>query len=100
VQRALRPTIDGLASGLQNKRMKHQAAHVRDGVPRLIVDYLKAHPRAADSAEGIRHWWLGDSGATASAEEIERALAQLVGEGLMRRVSLADGTQLYSRGVD
>ncbi|VTU27733.1 MULTISPECIES: hypothetical protein [unclassified Variovorax] len=80
--------------------MKHPAAHVRDGVERLIVDYLKAHPRAADSAEGIRRWWLGDSGAAASAEEIERALAQLVGEGLMRRVSLADGTQLYSRGVE
>lgn len=80
--------------------MKHQAAHVRDGVPRLIVDYLKAHPRAADSAEGIRRWWLGDNGATTTPQEVESALAQLVGDGLMRRVSLADGTLLYSRGVE
>jgi aryl-alcohol dehydrogenase-like predicted oxidoreductase len=69
-------------------------------LPRLILDYLQAHPHAADSAEGIRRWWLGARGAATAPDEIERALAQLVRQGLMRQVGLADGTQLYARGLD
>jgi hypothetical protein len=76
--------------------MSTEGSHAADVIPRLVLDYLAAHPRAADSAEGIRRWWLGGSGAALDPCEIERALAQLVDEGWMRRVGLADGTVLFA----
>lgn len=66
-------------------------------IPRLIVAYLSAHPRAADSADGIRRWWLGPSGAAVRLDEVEQALATLVDQGQVRQVRIADGTLLYSR---
>lgn len=77
--------------------MKQQGSDATDIIPRLILDYLAAHPCAADSSEGIRRWWLGASGAAAAPSDVERALTQLVDDGLVRRVDLADGTLLYSR---
>ncbi|OUL98526.1 hypothetical protein [Variovorax sp. JS1663] len=73
-----------------------QGTYAIDSIERRVLDYLASHPHAADSAEGIRRWWLGSQGATATPEEIEQALARLVDGGLMRRVSLADGTRLYA----
>lgn len=77
--------------------MKQAGSQAQETVSRLILDYLGAHPLAADSAEGIGRWWLGACGAAATPEQVERALVHLVEGGLMRRVSLADGTVLYAR---
>lgn len=59
-----------------------------------IEAHLEAHPQAADSAEGVARWWLG--GNAASAREVERALVSLVRSQRVRRVTLADGSSLYS----
>lgn len=60
-----------------------------------IERHLRAHPQAADSAEGVARWWLDNAGSLASLGEVERALHRLVRRRLVRRVTLADGTQLY-----
>lgn len=59
-----------------------------------IAAYLARHPRARDTADGIRMWWLDDPGAT-SAGEVERTLDRLVGQGIMARTMLADGQTVY-----
>lgn len=61
-----------------------------------IVDYLHAHPLAADSADGVRRWWLGAPGLAVRLDEVESALDLLVGRSVLRRLPLADGTVLYA----
>ncbi|MDB5970540.1 MAG: hypothetical protein JWQ90_2990 [Hydrocarboniphaga sp.] len=61
-----------------------------------VLRYLAAHPNAADSAVGIRQWWLGDVGFKASAMELQAALDQMVARRQIRVSVLADGIELYS----
>ena len=61
-----------------------------------IVAYLHAHPLAADSADGVRRWWLGAPGRVVGLHEVESALDVLVGRSVLRRLPLADGTVLYA----
>ena len=62
-----------------------------------VLAYLDKHPRAADTAEGIRRFWLADSGAYALGE-VEYVLERLVRKGAMGRRSLPDGRILYIDG--
>ncbi|HJV48065.1 MAG TPA: hypothetical protein VJ549_02200 [Geothrix sp.] len=62
---------------------------------RGILDYLRAHPEAADSLEGIASWWLPASGYSAPTEAVQEALALLVAEHRIARIDLADGRTLY-----
>lgn len=62
-----------------------------------ILNHLDAHPLAADSASGVAEWWLGPAHANVTVEQVEQALDSLVGRQLLRRVTLSDGTTLYSR---
>lgn len=68
------------------------------GVQRAIEEYLATHPHAADSIEGVARWWVEERGVQATADEVRLALAELVASGVVRRVRLADGTVLYSKG--
>lgn len=54
-----------------------------------ILRYLKAYPNACDSADGVRAWWLRDSGATPA--EVSAALDLLVSSGKVERVSRPTG---------
>jgi hypothetical protein len=60
-----------------------------------ILAHLAANPTAADSAEGVARWWLGDRAGAAGVDEVQAALEALVREGRMRRMKLADGNWLY-----
>jgi len=61
-----------------------------------IVEYLHAHPLAADSADGVRRWWIGAQRAGPRLDEVESALDLLVERRVLRRLPLADGTVLYA----
>jgi hypothetical protein len=67
-------------------------------VNRLVLEirrYLQAHPRAADSAEGIATWWI--AGAQHSGlDAVESALERLVGTGEIRKQVLPDGKTVYA----
>ncbi len=67
-------------------------------VRRAIEKYLAQHPQAADSAAGVARWWVEARGVAASAELVGRVLAEMVDAGVLRRITLADGTVLYSKG--
>jgi len=50
-------------------------------VPRVaiaILNYLRDHPSAKDSAKGIAQWWVGEK-----LEMVEKALALLTREGVI-----------------
>lgn len=60
-----------------------------------IERYLRAHPNAADTAEGIAQWWLSKTEHASNPAIIQVALNMLVSEGRVDRAVLADGTVLY-----
>lgn len=61
-----------------------------------IVEHLRAHPHAADSAAGVARWWLGPAHAGVAVERVEAALDRLVALGVLRQLRLADGSVLYA----
>ena len=62
-------------------------------VAERILRYFDEHPNAADTAEGIRKWWL-PPGAEAP---VQAALDALVARGLVELVSAAGGDGIYRR---
>lgn len=64
-------------------------------IAKEIATYLKRHPQAADTPEGIRDWWL--SSRPSSLEEVKRALEYLVRRGLVEKYPLANGQVLFRR---
>jgi hypothetical protein len=66
-------------------------------IAQIIERYVTKHPRAADTAEGVRAWWVGAERHDASIEDVQRALDVLVESGRLRRSILPDGAAIYSR---
>lgn len=69
----------------------------KEAVAAAILDYLRAHPMAADSAHGVQRWWIGSRRVGLGVEEVESALDLLVERNLLRRLRLMDGTVLYAQ---
>ena len=69
----------------------------KEAVAAAILDYLRAHPMAADSADGVQRWWIGSRRVGLGVEEVESALDLLVERNLLRRLRLMDGTVLYAQ---
>jgi hypothetical protein len=63
---------------------------------RSVRAYLATHPAAADSASGIRRWWLRDDLACASITDLETALKTIVATGALTEHRLLDGSVVYS----
>ena len=64
-----------------------------------IINYLHKNPNAGDSLKGVMSWWISPTYKNnANAEKIEEVLEQLIIEGLVKKVSLIDGTFLYKQG--
>ena len=66
-------------------------------VGEAIVRYLESHPDAADTARGIRQWWLSDVAVEIGRGDLCAALDALVREGKVRRETLPGGARVYSR---
>ncbi len=69
------------------------------GVCDAILRYLAMHPDAADSAIGIRQWWLQDQDVNPTPGELQDALNRLVADGLIRRDERIGGVDIYSARV-
>ena len=63
---------------------------------RALARYLRDHPNASDSAEGMRRWWLPD-GLTVTADELEKALTWMKQHGLIDDTVAADGQVRFRR---
>jgi len=60
-----------------------------------ILRYLLERPNAADTAEGIKRWWLPRIRLDSAASDVEQALTHLVVRGKVLASELADGTTVY-----
>ena len=64
--------------------------------PRIeIVEYLRAHPSAADTVDGIMHWWLPLQRYETAREVIQKALDDLFEEGLIEYVVTSDNRKVF-----
>jgi hypothetical protein len=61
-----------------------------------MMNYLRKHPDAADTLDGIVAWWLPLQRFETIKVRVESALAHLVEKGLLNREQLPDGSQLYA----
>ena len=52
-------------------------------VAREIEDYLRAHPQAADSLEGIATWWVSRQRIQDEVEVVQAALVELSRAGVL-----------------
>lgn len=68
-------------------------------IERALLAYLRGHPRAADTIDGIVEWWLPLQRFATARECVERALDKLAANGTLRRESLHDGRVLYALNI-
>ncbi len=61
-----------------------------------ILSYLRAHPQAADTVDGIVEWWLPRQRHDEAVDRVQHALDELVARGLVDKITLVDGTVLYA----
>jgi hypothetical protein len=60
-----------------------------------ILAYLADHPDSGDTLEGIVQWWLLEQSIKHQAAKVEKALKELVAEGLVLENKGADGRIRY-----
>jgi hypothetical protein len=75
----------------------HTVRHSPDVVAQWIADHLARHPDAADTADGIRRWWLAPLHGEIAVEIVEEALEALERSGVVSRHAVA-GQAVYGRG--
>lgn len=55
-----------------------------------IIEYLRAHPSAADTVDGIILYWLSRQRYETAKDTIERALEDLVKQGVIEYVATGE----------
>jgi hypothetical protein len=91
-------------AGLSSARVRRPAMAVDEDLVRSIAEaienYLRSHPDAADSSEGIHRWWLPERLTQAQPESVVAALERLISTGVVRRNEVGGGgAVLYSLGL-
>ncbi len=65
-----------------------------------ILDYLKSHPRVADTLDGVTRWWLLRQRYLRGLNQVESALEDLVTQGLVEKRLYSHGTVVYAATLD
>ena len=52
-------------------------------VEQAVLDYLRAHPNAGDTLEGIAGWWMARQRVEIAVQVVARALTRLLQRGLI-----------------
>lgn len=65
-----------------------------------IMQYLKIHPAASDTPDGIANWWIHHQRYLLGLEKVKEALNYLEEKGLVRRQLNLDGRLVYSANTD
>jgi hypothetical protein len=61
-----------------------------------VLGYLRGHPDAADTLDGIVEWWLPRQRYETERRRVEAVLSQLVARGVLRCSGLPGGAGLYA----
>ena len=60
-----------------------------------IVEYLRNHPYAADTLDGILDWWLHRQRYVTAKEAIQKALDDLVQQKIIDYLDIGEGKRIY-----
>lgn len=75
--------------------MTNDEQETTSGLAQEILDYLKERPTAADTFDGIVHWWLLHQRYLLGVTLVRSALDKLVSGNQVGQRTNADGTTLY-----
>lgn len=64
-------------------------------VAERIRRYLRAHPEAKDTLEGIAEWWLAQDRITHAVEQVSEAVALLVEKGYLMERQVTGAKTIY-----
>lgn len=64
-------------------------------VAERILRYLREHPEAKDTVEGIAEWWLAEDKITHAVDQVSEAVAWLVEKGHLMERQVAGGKTIY-----
>jgi Fe2+ or Zn2+ uptake regulation protein len=62
---------------------------------RQILRYLREHPEAQDTVEGIMVWWVSERAIKYWLPQVRKSLAALVTQGFLVKRTGADGRIFY-----
>lgn len=82
--------------GAKSKRPEREAAP--EEIARLaaeVLRYLRRHPGAADTVEGIAEWWVAKQLLEDTLERVQAAVERLVAEGVLEPTGGAAGRPRY-----
>jgi hypothetical protein len=60
-----------------------------------ILNYLKKHPEAGDTLEGIANWWLVQQRIEEMVDEVAAALDNLIEKGSIQALESQSGVTIY-----
>lgn len=60
-----------------------------------VVRYLRRHPGAADTVEGIAEWWVAKQRLEDTLERVQAAVERLVADGVLEPTGGAAGRPRY-----
>ncbi len=75
--------------------MTNDVQEPSNGLAQEILDYLMERPTAADTFDGIVHWWLLHQRYLMGVTLVRNALDKLVSANQVGQRTNADGTTLY-----
>lgn len=61
-----------------------------------IMEYLRRHPNASDSFDGVALWWLLQQAIERDMDLVKQALEQLAREGRIAKSQNANNETIYS----
>jgi Fe2+ or Zn2+ uptake regulation protein len=76
----------------------NQCQHIDRKLPTLarhILRYLREHPEAQDTIEGITVWWVSERVIKQWLPQVRNALSALIARGYLEKHTQADGRMLY-----
>jgi hypothetical protein len=76
--------------------MSEDARSAEEEIALQILEYLKDHPQAKDTIEGISQWWLRLGEAKHRLADVEAALACLLSRDLIVSTQLKGSPQFYA----
>lgn len=64
-------------------------------IAELILQYLANHKEAADTIEGIHHWWIAQQRIIQEEQKVNEAVAYLCQRGNLSMHKLPGGAEIY-----
>jgi hypothetical protein len=68
---------------------------INNEISKKILDYLRKHPDAGDTFEGITKWWLESERVDEAVDEVAEVLEVLLVRGVLIKTKYENGNIVY-----